>query len=157
MYDDELTEEVCWGGSVPPENILYINTAPKIRMRYVPERTCQNITRHPHYGFECSECGWDAYEPNDYGNDVRFDEFSYCPKCGCKVEQQKTDFKGQIMNFKDFIDLYDNWNGVTVVNDDKLSCRLINNTALVAEDDSLWDMEVVSFGFYDNQLCIRVK
>lgn len=61
------------------------------------------------------------------------------------------------MNFKDFIDLYDNWNGVTVVNDDKLSCRLINNTALVAEDDSLWDMEVVSFGFYDNQLCIRVK
>ena len=61
------------------------------------------------------------------------------------------------MNFKDFIDLYDNWNGVTVVNDDKLSCRLINNTALVAEDDSLWDMEVVSFGFYDNQLCVRVK
>ena len=61
------------------------------------------------------------------------------------------------MNFKDFIDLYDNWNGVTVVNDDKLSCRLINNTALVAEDDSLWDMEVVSFGFYDNQLCIRVR
>lgn len=52
-----------------------------------PERTCQNITRHPHYGFECSECGWDAYEPNDYGNDVCFDEFSYCPKCGCKVEQ----------------------------------------------------------------------
>ena len=61
------------------------------------------------------------------------------------------------MNFKDFIDLYDNWNGVTVVNDNKLSCRLINNTALVAEDDSLWDMEVVSFGFYDNQLCVRVK
>ena len=61
------------------------------------------------------------------------------------------------MNFKDFIDLYDNWNGVTVVNDDKLSCRLINNTALVAEDDSLWDMEVVSFGFYDDQLCIRVR
>lgn len=61
------------------------------------------------------------------------------------------------MNFKDFIDLYDNWNGVTVVNDDRLSCRLINNTALVAEDDSLWDMEVVSFGFYDNQLCVRVK
>lgn len=61
------------------------------------------------------------------------------------------------MNFKDFIDLYDNWNGVTVVNDDRLSCRLINNTALVAEDDSIWDMEVVSFGFYDNELCVRVK
>lgn len=61
------------------------------------------------------------------------------------------------MRFKDFIDMYGNWNGVTVVNDDKLSCRLINNTALVAEDDSLWDMEVMSFGFYDDQLCIRVK
>lgn len=61
------------------------------------------------------------------------------------------------MNFKDFIDLYDNWNGVTVINNDDLSCRLINNTALVAEDDSLWDMEVVSFGFYDNQLCVRVR
>ena len=61
------------------------------------------------------------------------------------------------MNFKDFIDLYDNWNGVTVVNNDDLSCRLINNTALVAEDDSLWDMKVVSFGFYDDQLCVRVR
>ena len=61
------------------------------------------------------------------------------------------------MKFKDFIDMYDNWNGVTVVNDDKLSCRLINNTALVAEDDSLWDMKVVSFGFYDDQLCVRVR
>lgn len=50
------------------------------------EQTCQNITPHPHYGFECSECKWDAYEPNDYGNDVCFDEFGYCPNCGCRVE-----------------------------------------------------------------------
>ena len=50
-----------------------------------PERTCRNTTRHPHYGFECSECKWSAYEPNDYGNDVCFDDFNYCPNCGAKV------------------------------------------------------------------------
>ena len=50
-----------------------------------PERTCRNTTRHPHYGFECSECKWSAYEPNDYGNDVCFDDFNYCPNCGEKV------------------------------------------------------------------------
>ena len=50
-----------------------------------PERTCRNTTRHHHYGFECSECKWSAYEPNDYGNDVCFDDFNYCPNCGAKV------------------------------------------------------------------------
>lgn len=49
------------------------------------ERTCRNITRHRYYGFECSECKWSAYEPNDYGNDVNFDDFNYCPSCGAKV------------------------------------------------------------------------
>ena len=52
---------------------------------FVPERTCRNTTRHRYYGFECSECKWSAYEPNDYGNDVRFDDFNYCPSCGAKV------------------------------------------------------------------------
>ena len=52
---------------------------------YVPERTCRNTTRHRYYGFECSECKWSAHEPNDYGNDVNFDDFDYCPKCGAKV------------------------------------------------------------------------
>ena len=50
-----------------------------------PESTCRNTTRHPHYGFECSECKWSASEPNDYGNDVCFDDFNYCPNCGAKV------------------------------------------------------------------------
>ena len=50
-----------------------------------PESTCRNTTRHPHYGFECSECKWSAYEPNDYGNDVCFDDFNYCPNCGAEV------------------------------------------------------------------------
>ena len=52
---------------------------------YVPERTCRNTTRHRYYGFECSECKWSAYEPNDYGNDVRFEDFDYCPNCGARV------------------------------------------------------------------------
>lgn len=50
--------------------------------------TCQNVHRHQAYGFECSVCRWDAYEPNDYGNDVRFDDFNYCPYCGCEVVNQ---------------------------------------------------------------------
>ena len=60
------------------------------------------------------------------------------------------------MNFKDFIDLYDNWNGITVVNNDDLTKFVRDKTVNIAEDNSFWDMEVVSFGFYDNQLCVRV-
>ena len=48
-------------------------------------RTCRNATIHRYYGFECSECKWSAYELNDYDNDVRFDDFNYCPNCGAKV------------------------------------------------------------------------
>ena len=49
--------------------------------------TCRNVHRHHAYGFECSVCKWDAYEPNDYGNDVRFDDFNYCPNCGRRVSE----------------------------------------------------------------------
>lgn len=61
------------------ERVEFINAS------FVPEHTCRNTTRHRHYGFECSECKWSAYEPNDYGNDVDFDDFNYCPNCGEKV------------------------------------------------------------------------
>lgn len=64
------------------------------------------------------------------------------------------------MKFKDFIDMYDNWNGLTVVNDDDLKMLVRDRTFLVAENEDymdLWNMEVISFGFYDNELCVRVK
>lgn len=61
------------------------------------------------------------------------------------------------MKFKDFIDMYDNWNGITVVNDDDLNLIVKCKTVFIAENKYLQDMEVVSFGFYDNELCVRVK
>ena len=62
------------------------------------------------------------------------------------------------MKFKDFMDMYDNWNGTTVVNDDNLDMIAKGKTSSIVEwEDYLWDVEVVAFGFYDNELCVRLK
>lgn len=71
------------------------------------------------------------------------------------------------MNFKDFMDLYDNWNGITQVNDDNLnpivrektSNLMWENPVLngVENKEKLFEMEVVSFGFYDDVFYVRVK
>ena len=62
------------------------------------------------------------------------------------------------MRFKDFMDMYDNWNGVTVVNDDNLVMIAKGATVLIVDERcGLWDREVVSFGFYDNEFCVRVR
>lgn len=49
------------------------------------------------------------------------------------------------------------WNGITVVNNDDLTMFVRNKTVSVVKEEGLWDMEVVSFGFYDDELCVRVK
>lgn len=61
------------------------------------------------------------------------------------------------MNFKNFMDLYDNWNGITKVNDDNLHTIIKGKTLDIMECSKLFGMEVVAFGFYDNELCVRVK
>lgn len=77
------------------------------------------------------------------------------------------------MKFKQFMDMYDNWNGITKVNDDNLNTIVIGKTLDIMECmecvekchllpnvenyKSLLEMEVVSFGFYDNEFCVRVK
>ena len=62
------------------------------------------------------------------------------------------------MRFKEFMNLFDNWNGITKVNDDKLQCIVKGNTYdVVAEREDLHNMVVVAFGFYDNELCVRVR
>ena len=74
------------------------------------------------------------------------------------------------MNFKQFMDIYDNWNGITKVNDDTLEVVVKGNTVdimeclvpfrertIVEDYSELFDMEVVAFGFYDNELCVRVR
>lgn len=74
------------------------------------------------------------------------------------------------MKFKQFMEMYDNWNGITKVNDDNLETIVVGRTLDIMEcmtnfESStnvstyaeLFEMEVVSFGFYDDELCVRVK
>ena len=63
------------------------------------------------------------------------------------------------MNLKEFMDLYDDWNGNTVINDNELKTIYKGNTEkLVQHGGKDWlNKEVVSFGYYENQLCVRVK
>ena len=59
------------------------------------------------------------------------------------------------MKLKDFLALYDDA-GIICINDDNLNCLCygdIWNTKL----DDFENCEVVSFGFYDNELCVRVR
>lgn len=66
------------------------------------------------------------------------------------------------MKLKDFLDLYDNWNGTLVINtvkEDGWKRIYKGNVAKLVENFSntvLMDLLVVSFGFYDDELCVRV-
>lgn len=64
------------------------------------------------------------------------------------------------MKFRDFMDLYDNWNGVTRVNDNELNPIVEMNTAMLmdlSENQNLFEKGVVAFGFYDGVLTVRIK
>ena len=61
------------------------------------------------------------------------------------------------MRVKEFFDLYDNWNGITAINDNELNCVAKGNTTDIVEREEFYNMIVVSFGFYDNELCISVR
>ena len=62
------------------------------------------------------------------------------------------------MNFKRFMDMYDNWNGTTRVNDNKLNMIVEDKTLTIMENrKDLYNKEVVAFGFYDNSIVVRVK
>ena len=71
------------------------------------------------------------------------------------------------MKFKQFIDMYDNWNGTTKVNDDNLDTIVVGRTIDITECtptlnktenyEKLFEMEVVSFGFNNNEFCVRVR
>lgn len=63
------------------------------------------------------------------------------------------------MKLKDFLELYDNWNGIVKINDDNLNCIVKDKGWVVAESDDkeMMNSNVVSFGYYDNELCIRIK
>jgi len=62
------------------------------------------------------------------------------------------------MNFKDFLEMYDNWNGIVIVNDDNLKRIAKDKGFLIYENHKeLYERKVIAFGFYDNELCIRIK
>lgn len=62
------------------------------------------------------------------------------------------------MNFKKFMELYDNWNTIAVVNDDTLKPIVKDVAWKIAEDRTdLHEKEVVSFGFYNGELTVRVR
>lgn len=71
------------------------------------------------------------------------------------------------MKFEQFMKMYDNWNGTTKVNDDNCNSIVIGRTLDIMECipmlnrvenyRKLFEMEVVSFGFYDNEFCVRVR
>ena len=62
------------------------------------------------------------------------------------------------MNFKKFMDMYDNWNGITRVNDNKLKTIVEDKTHVIMDTrKDLFNKKVISFGFYDGIMTIRVK
>lgn len=62
------------------------------------------------------------------------------------------------MSFKDIMELYDNWNGITRVNDNNLKMIVEGNTCRIYEEnENLHDKEVAAFGFYDGILTVRIK
>ena len=62
------------------------------------------------------------------------------------------------MDFKEFMNAYDDWNGILKVNDDNLDCIVKDKAFFVMENrQDLYERKVVSFGFYDGELCVRVK
>lgn len=61
------------------------------------------------------------------------------------------------MTFGTLLELYDNWNGITKVNDDKLEVITKDRTLDIYEKrKDLLDRTVVSFGFYDDIFTVRL-
>lgn len=67
------------------------------------------------------------------------------------------------MTVKDILKIYDNWNSDIVINDNSLNRILHCKTYEFAFKDGkyyskdLMDLIVVSFGFYDGEICLRVN
>lgn len=65
---------------------------------------------------------------------------------------------GIIMKFKEFMEMYDNWNGTTRVNDYNLNTIVEDRTVDIMDTrKDLFDKEVIAFRFYNNIFCVRVR
>lgn len=63
------------------------------------------------------------------------------------------------ITLRDFIQCYDDWNGYTVINDNNLNryARVKTDRIFNGNYEKILDCEVVAFGFYDGDLCVRIK
>lgn len=61
------------------------------------------------------------------------------------------------MKCREFLNIYDNWNGIVCINDNNLDLIIKGKPDVVLSYKNVFEMEVVAFGFYDNELCVRVK
>ena len=61
------------------------------------------------------------------------------------------------MKLREFLYMYDNWNGIVCVNDDSLNLITKGKPDIVLSYKNVFEMEVVAFGFYDDELCVRVR
>lgn len=64
------------------------------------------------------------------------------------------------MTLFELLDMYDNYDMIMVINDNCLSPIAKDRVVNVISSKkytTLLKAEIVSFGFYDNELCVRVK
>jgi len=60
------------------------------------------------------------------------------------------------MTLGELLAKFDDWNEKTRVNDNELNTIVEERTDLIAEDDFLCNKQVVSFGFDENILTVRI-
>lgn len=72
------------------------------------------------------------------------------------------------MKLKDFLGMYSNQRGITKINDDNLGMLATGTAAQIIYGfcrlersgysySRLWNKEVVSFEYHDDELCVQVK
>ncbi len=62
------------------------------------------------------------------------------------------------VSLKQLLEMYDDWNGITRINNDKLNTIIEEKTYKIYNiRKDLLDKEVIAFGFYDGEMTVRVK
>lgn len=61
------------------------------------------------------------------------------------------------MRLKEFLEMYDNWNGDVVINDDELNPIIRGRPSYILFWGNVDEKEVIAFGFYDGELAVRVR
>ena len=61
------------------------------------------------------------------------------------------------MTVNELLEYFDNWDMNIVINNSKLNCIYKNSISKFwNERNSFLSSEINSFGFYDNELCVRI-